>query len=712
MPKSPISLRYIFDSATFNSSEALIDNFRKLYEEGFPDANEREEYPVILQRVKNKPSVFDPYTFLILACNSGFDKSNKVFGGIIADWYEHCKSIHLTYIVVSPEARGKQIGKLLITTGLSEVKKIILKHFNIQLKSVIFESNMPWRTKIDSFDPETRLNIFRRLNAKWIDIPYVQPALDKTKSKVDNLFLLTFPELNESKEYISRTETIEFLYDLYKGLGVDDPDQDPDYKIMSDILSTEADQNLLLIEIPANENIRFNFSKTSLAIHLVENREKSANDEIQQNCNHFHSYETDLMNFQNQKIRPFSTRLLKHSADCRIKIVFPEMYGYISEGRIETRHSVRPSVDARLSLSYTYFDKTGTRIWHLVVSPVEDDYFTEYDLIKLISYFGSVQECSDINENIRFNYNESEELTIEDLLHIVSGMEIGELIYPGSGVVQIESSEVELTGKKGEINWKNFYAFLVIAQNRNNSLLKLEKKVDVDENMFEFLKVICGFILGIFDFERMGIEEIEDTVTPIEASDSYYTVMSRGNLLCIGHEEEMMDSVYDTIGINPYLLVPGALLTYYDHILNRAVVILDKTLNEINQEKVIDLGELSETRRRAEHHLNNLLPENVFQYPTEKEIFNSVIVQRQIDSRKANIRSKINELTDIIDTKGKLLNAKAQGVISLLLIILSCIGLYARFEGLLKSPLLTWAALIVFTIPVSILVYKKTVSQK
>jgi len=38
--------------------------------------------------------------------------------------------------------------------------------------------------------------------------------------------------------------------------------------------------------------------------------------------------------------------------------------------------------------------------------------------------------------------------------------------------------------------------------------------------------------------------------------------------------------------------------------------------------------------------------------------------------------------------------------------------LYARFEGLLKSPLLTWAALIVFTIPVSILVYKKTVSQK
>jgi hypothetical protein len=104
---------YIYNKNTLTDQNIYLDNFRRLYEDAFPEPNEREEFSIILQRIAEKPIDDNPHTFIIRAYDER-ENSRQVTGGIIPDWYEGSPSIHLTYIVVAPEARGKKISNTLI----------------------------------------------------------------------------------------------------------------------------------------------------------------------------------------------------------------------------------------------------------------------------------------------------------------------------------------------------------------------------------------------------------------------------------------------------------------------------------------------------------------------------------------------------------------------------------------------------------------------
>lgn len=178
MSSSPgSSIKFITDEASLNECSNQLNNFKELYIAGFPDPNEREDFEVITRRIISK-SVYDPHTFIILVTDN---VTHKVTGGLIGDWYDHCKSIHLTYIVVDPSVRGTGTGRLLMEEGLNDIKQIIRENNGIELSYVFFESNIPWKTSLDSFNPETRLQIFSKMGAKWIDIDYVQPALTRAR---------------------------------------------------------------------------------------------------------------------------------------------------------------------------------------------------------------------------------------------------------------------------------------------------------------------------------------------------------------------------------------------------------------------------------------------------------------------------------------------------------------------------------------------------
>lgn len=722
-------LKYIFNSDTFSESGNLSESFRILYEKEFIDENEREDFDVIKKRIITKVSAFDPYSFIILSCN---EANSIVYGGLIGDWYENSKTIHLTYIVVNKDYRGKNIGRDLVKIGLEKIKQIIRLEKGVVLKNVFFETNIPGKTKIDNFDIGDRLKIFSRLGAKWIDIPYVQPALDKKKETVKNLFLCVFPELIKNDNFlkevsVKKSQTIDFLYDLYKGLGVEVPELDSDFKLMVDALK---DESVNLKRIPIKESNSYVFNKCAVAFHFIQSPGSyDDNNNKQLHCCHFHSYETDLLNFRYQSIPPFHTHLELSTAENIMEISFPDIYHYTSEGRVETVYCTTPLIKSRYSLSYTWFNNSKTRIWHLVLSPLPEAGFTEHDLIKLATVFGSRQEESDLLINTRFLKNGQSFDTIADLVASHTDGLKNCLIKSGTGVVEIESTEITTGMKKPILLMNDIFKYLTLLRTGESSLMNIEKKIKSEDNPIDFLKIICGILLGIFDFERMGIEEIEDTLNPIEASDSYFTTLSRGNLMCIGKEEDLLKQGAESFGINPYLLIPSSVLVYNEYILMSSKLKLDITLNHehffrikkakpklnnqlngkqltsefsvyknqnnlfekiympgfiednIKENRSVSLKKLNDIKENVEHNLNKNLLENVFHYPSEKLIMENGYKQRQLNDVKSDVKLKLKELADVIDTKNGIRDGKIRGLNAALLAFISCL----TFQPILKE---------------------------
>lgn len=221
--------------------------FFKLYEASFPDVNEREDPQIITDRIKleSKERYF-PETTIILAVSE-----DKVMGGTVIEYYAECKCFLLTYILVDNEFRGRGVARFLIGNG---IRSVVDAKGKDEVKAVYFESNIPWKTVNDSFDPWERLRVFSKLGAKWIDINYTQPSLGKGRNKVHNLYLLIFPSLTGLSDKVEKSDLISFLEVFYQSLGIPEPYNDADFREMIMSINEASDDNCLTLKcLPENE---------------------------------------------------------------------------------------------------------------------------------------------------------------------------------------------------------------------------------------------------------------------------------------------------------------------------------------------------------------------------------------------------------------------------------------------------------------------------
>lgn len=217
--------------------------FFKIYEYNFPDVNEREEPQIILDRIKlGKFKLYSPETTILLVISG-----EKVMGGAIIEYYTESQCFLLTYILVDNDFRGKGVSRLLVEQGI----KTLVESKKSFVKAVFFESNIPWKTVNDSFNPWERYEVFAKLGAKWIDINYTQPPLGTEQIKVHNLHFLIFPSLTGLDDKIDKSVLISFMTIFYMELGIKEPEKDSDFQNM--ITSIEASSNdkyLILKELP------------------------------------------------------------------------------------------------------------------------------------------------------------------------------------------------------------------------------------------------------------------------------------------------------------------------------------------------------------------------------------------------------------------------------------------------------------------------------
>ena len=626
-------MKLIVDSKSYSEQVLLINSFKEIYISAFPDINEREDFDVILQRVFWNKQPNEPHSILILTATDG--KNPEVTGGLIADWYENSKAIHLIYLVIAEKFRGKGIAKKLVNEGVTAIKQWIEKEKKIEIRNVFFESNNPEKTKNDNFDTIARLEIFSQFGAKWINIPYIQPALDTKKREVDNLFLLSFTQFNVKGDKIPEIEIIAFLKDLYLSLGQTDKNKSfvRMQKALEKLINTDGDIELQYIP----ETSFYKFCKSSVTWHFVQENKYQIETSLN---NPFSSFEKDLLNFHNQKLKepPFNSvfKVLFQNA----KIIFPAEYSYISEGRKHTKTTKtdRIELEINLSISYTKIEISDKTIWHVTFTPKKNHYFTECDLIKLSTMFGSSQEQSTVKDNLKITI-ENENLIGIKPDELISRLGFAEkdsqLKNLQTGIIQIETSELDAIQK---INFNDFFKIF-----RNKSKSEIE-----NDSLKQFSKTLCGIILGIFDFNRMDYDEIFDTIQPIVQAESSFIVLCRGTLFKISEEDEIMESVSNHVVVSPYLLVPNMVLAYNEFILMQAKNEIDSSLKP-GQNKSFKALETSQ--RKVRNILNVQYLSNIFQYPSEKEIVEFGNSQRGIINLYDLILKRLEELSELIDTK-------------------------------------------------------------
>ena len=655
----------IIDNAELvNKHNDLLAQFAKnIYTPSFPDCNEREDFEEILRRTKADYTEILPKTIILLGIDQG-----EVVGGEIIDLYQECQALEIIYLAVNPDYRGAGIGRKIVIDYTSELLSLLKTTHNIEVRNVYFETNNPLMTPQanDSFNTTDRLAIFSKLGAKWIDIDYVQPALSSNQKEVHNLLLMTFPMLGESHNYIEASSLKSFLELFYKGLGADKTESSL-CKMMQQIEQISDSNGFVELKdapIYERELSECKFSDAIITIHYVTNLKREQLAFERRVCPYFNSYETDLMNYAHQKNMPIGNRF--HRRINNVALIYPDVYCYTSEGclhRMYADKNNRSDVLVDISISYSFIKSSDDVIVHLTLCPSKESYFTEYDLIKLTTLYGSIQEKYTPSAAIKLRVGNTEAICFEEFL----SKNFAQADYSpfGTGITQLELSACCYRGESVDVQ-KFFDVF------------DSKSKTKFDETTESFSAVICGILLGIFDFRRMTDEEIHDTIRPMVCRDNSFVVMCRGNLAKIECDAEREKA--DHIIVSPYLLIPSSVLVFNELILQNGDNEATQTLSSSQS-----IGSLI----KVVEHLKKILYENyivdIFQYRSEMEIVEAGSIQRGLQRDYKQLIHNVDLITSRLTNKKSSRANIIDSVQGALLFCLTITQIKDLFYGLLPE---------------------------
>ncbi|WP_128544118.1 hypothetical protein [Larkinella soli] len=214
----------------------------------------------------------------------------------------------------------------------------------------------------------------------------------------------------------------------------------------------------------------------------------------------------------------------------------------------------------------------------------------------------------------------------------------------------------------------------------------------IEEYADYVFKAYCGICLGIFDYDRMGLEEIDDTLMPLEESktEQSFQALNRGVLAMFGAEEDVMNTFWRTLGLSPYLIIPSAVLANNDYVSLDAEKRLDALLNKLKEdESDLSIPQLIASRHEIDDLLNTNILSNVFHYKTEQGIYRNGMESRGINERIKASREKLEQLDREINTKQDERNSRYQRRIQIIVAIVGIINFYSIIRDFYLDELST-----------------------
>jgi len=202
-------------------NKAIIE-FIDLYSSIFTDPDEREDTQGMINRVTGLEKVTGQTIFFICVKQT----TREVIGGLIFELHQNSVCLLLTYIFTKPSERSRGLGQALIKTV---VPFMISNLINNKIRAVLLEtenpnftprSNKSEITANEDLTLSKRLDFFRKVGAKLLDISYTQPKLSiepkDFANRVYHLYFLILPDAIEDHESIADKEIIlHFLLNFY-----------------------------------------------------------------------------------------------------------------------------------------------------------------------------------------------------------------------------------------------------------------------------------------------------------------------------------------------------------------------------------------------------------------------------------------------------------------------------------------------------------------
>lgn len=241
----------ILDLRQHQNLELLTQVYTELYQKAFTDPSEvetLEQYTTRLWNPQLPPP--QPVTHFLVAGANLLDVSRRqVDGFLIFEAYRESLCGLLTFIVIDERARGKGIARKLIRHACNQLNIDMLEWSGqrLGLQALFAEMHDPRQfSGEDIIDPNLRLQIMGKLGANWVPIRYVQPELQPGAPRSRHLFLSAFPTSDKSGSIEMPSKVVQtFLFEFYRALGVEQPEQDADYlSIVQELLGEQAVPNM------------------------------------------------------------------------------------------------------------------------------------------------------------------------------------------------------------------------------------------------------------------------------------------------------------------------------------------------------------------------------------------------------------------------------------------------------------------------------------
>ena len=639
-----------------------LDRFRsEIYEKAFFGDEIEPFTEEIVPRIGNCRGSIQTYAVLALT-------ETHPVGGLIVDWYPECSSLEIIYLAVAQEWRREGYGSLLLKDGMELICSEL--HRNAQkINCVYFESENPFSEENEA--DIARLRFFARNGAMRVPIRYVQPPLSPNQDFACNLNLFCLPAFSQAVSPQSGLEHNQlkiFLRAFYQGLKdrcMDCERFSSELKAMENEIDFAMDEN---DEVPLDrlfENPHYEMQTVSVVSHFryQSDSTNASPFDNEKECSLFFSYQKDLMDYSHQDDRiPFSTH--HHLLYENISLKQPSAYRYISEGqphlRLTLPDRVEMHVDISLNWSYSAAPGCGYMV-HVTICPsksVEGAHFTELDLIRMITAFGSRQEqYGFIDRNgqssvaIWEGYSVCErnsdgnvmEMGLRDWIARKMGGRSENYVALRTGITELDIFGLyEKKSGRGKI----------FGQTKGLSSFDELRGQIPSKTLWN--KTMCGIALGIFDFERMNTAEIYDTLRLNVERPQSFVLFSRGHLFKIkgvipGEDYERVENIL----VSPYLLIPSCALAYNELLLNYCRAKL-KTIQEnekgFRKKSWWDRKYYDQNRRllkvydEVERYLSDFYLQDFFQYESEKQIFGILNEQRGL----AALRRLLDEQLEMI----------------------------------------------------------------
>ncbi|GAB3570769.1 hypothetical protein GCM10027578_27780 [Spirosoma luteolum] len=267
-----------------------------------------------------------------------------------------------------------------------------------------------------------------------------------------------------------------------------------------------------------------------------------------------------------------------------------------------------------------------------------------------------------------------------------------------TGTVQVDMSDdfIDLTtnNKQRPDGWKRYLSnlfndlYYTIKTDTDTTSISKEEEDDPgwrSETVFreDVAKMLCGTTLGIFDYDRMGFEEIEDTLTPrpVSAKKFSFLTVNRGALTSYHVQtDSVLNSAWYTLGASPYLIIPNAVLTHNESVLLDADDMLDGLLSDLQTgEKAFKVKpELFVGQR---NYVNDLLNDdylkNVFHYKTERDLYDYGSSHRGIENGLQAAQEKLKQVDIMIDQLRNVRQSSYQKTVEVLGFFISLVSIFS-----------------------------------